>query len=234
MRRTGKEGRRKLTRPLLGCVEPAFGLPEHLAWHWRLTRLLQQPRRRRRVGEVHTRLGGRLALQGGGAQRALLVIEAPLHSQRGLQPMARACPWGTLPGLGLDRQAGADRFKRVGGEGAPAVRDDKLWDARAPTGRREAPPCHPTGCRRGDGARPPGARVALAEEHAPPFDARDGTVHLPPIHAPVWMRGHRFLRMGRGGQRGACGASRGDLRLAWPVQSHDPCHRASGNLGSRP
>src|SRR5215471_7795193 len=61
--------------------------------------------------------GGRLALQGGGAQRALLVIEAPLHSQRGLQPMARACPWGTLPGLGLDRQAGADRFKRVGGEG---------------------------------------------------------------------------------------------------------------------
>jgi hypothetical protein len=65
----------------------------------------------------------------------------------GFHPLEIAFPFGTLHRLVLDLQAGADRFKLVGGAGATAVGDEKLWDPIAQTGGREDHPRHPTGFR---------------------------------------------------------------------------------------
>jgi hypothetical protein len=58
-----------------------------------------------------------------GAQRELIVIQAPLHIAMRFHPIQIAFPFGTLHRVVINLQTGADRLKLVGGEGATAVGD---------------------------------------------------------------------------------------------------------------
>ena len=70
-----------------------------------------------RVIELQKRLMRLLELHRRGAQRKLIIIQAPLHIEVRFHPMQIALPFGTLNGLVVNLQAGTHRFKLVGGEG---------------------------------------------------------------------------------------------------------------------
>ena len=63
------------------------------------------------VVELHKRLVRLLELQRRGAQRELIVIQAPLHIEMRFHPIQIAFPFGTLHRLMINLQAGADRFE---------------------------------------------------------------------------------------------------------------------------
>jgi hypothetical protein len=63
------------------------------------------------VVDLHKHLVGLLELQRRGAQRELIVIQAPLHIEMRFHPIQIAFPFGALNRLVINLQAGADRFK---------------------------------------------------------------------------------------------------------------------------
>src|SRR5262249_41022419 len=87
----------------------------------------------------------------------------------------------------------------------------------------------PAGFNGGDGPGEHGARVAIQEDHAPPFDAVEGKIHLAPINKPVLMWIRCFIGMRLGRLFAALAGDMGDIIVYLLVERHDPSYRAYGN-----
>jgi hypothetical protein len=109
--RTGQESPGELALKLIRCIEPAFGLAQHVKRNGRLKLLLKQPLMRGGVLEFDKALVGLLELQRCLRQSALVVIDAPLDIAMGLQEVHVTVALGAHNGLVVNTQAVTDRFK---------------------------------------------------------------------------------------------------------------------------
>ena len=129
-------------------------------------------------------------------------------------------------------QAGTHRFKRFGDVGPTAIRDDRLGAAIPQTRGVQNHQRDPTRFRRGNGASQHGARVAVEDDQAPPFDPVNGKVHFPPVNEPILVGSCSFVGVRPRGLGAVWFAHMWDIVIDLLVEHHHASHGPLGNVRS--